>query len=109
MPSGIYHHKSGEESNAWKEDNIGIRAVHMWLDREFGSVSKCEHCGRNDTNIVYEWACKNKDYRRVREEFMRLCRSCHRKYDYKFNGQVITEETRRKMSIAQKKRRFATL
>lgn len=34
----------------------------------------------------YQWANKDHKYRRVLEDYMRLCASCHQKYDIKNNN-----------------------
>lgn len=75
--------KGTKGSNAphWKGNKIGKTAVHCWLNVVYGKPKKCEHCGTTDESKVYEWANKDHKYRRVREDFKRLCRSCHRKYD----------------------------
>lgn len=109
MPIGEYIHKSGESSVSWKGDKVGIIGVHGWLKREYGTPKNCEHCGENDESKIYDWACKNTLYRRNRNDFMRLCRSCHRKYDYKHNGLKISEETRIKMSLKSKGNQYARI
>ena len=55
---------------------------HKWLDVNFGKIQLCEgkYCRKN-TNY-YEWCLiKGLKYERKRKNFMRLCRSCHRRYD----------------------------
>ncbi len=101
------HHltgRRGPETNRWLGDKVGNKGIHAWLRREFGEPRKCEHCGSTKKKW-YDWACKDHKYHRVRKDYMRLCRPCHRKYDYKFNGQSVSKETRAKMSRSQKERR----
>jgi hypothetical protein len=63
------------------EKIIKKNSIHKWLDRKFGKPKFCEHCERNDRK-KYEWAnIKNHKYRKIRKDFIRLCTSCHRKYD----------------------------
>lgn len=102
MPVGVYLHKRGEQASHWVGDKVGKIGVHRWLRQEYGIPKPCEHCHRTDDGIVYDWACKNKLYRRVREDYMRLCRSCHRKYDYTFNGLEVSQETRARMALKSK-------
>ena len=41
-------------------------------------------CG-TETAKKFEWANIDHKYRRVLEDFIRMCTSCHRKYDYENN------------------------
>lgn len=65
---------------SWKGDFAGYSAMHYWVNREKGKPKKCEHCGRTDKK-KYEWANKNHTYKRNKDDYVRLCTSCHRKYD----------------------------
>lgn len=65
----------------WRGDQVGYHALHVWLAANYGKPSLCEHCGTT-TAKRFEWANVDHVYRRVREDWMRLCTSCHRKYDY---------------------------
>ena len=56
-------------------------AIHYWI-REYGpKKDECEICGNR--NIYLEWANKNHDYKRDLNDWMFICRSCHKKYDLK--------------------------
>ena len=94
MPYGIYPHYSGKQCPAWKGDKVGKKGVHDWLRRGWGRPNLCEHCLRTD-RANYEWACKNHKYRRIRKDYLRLCRSCHRIYDIKYNGYVVNKSPKR--------------
>lgn len=107
MPRGHFNHKSGKESSHWLGDKVGKIGVHLWLRREYGTPTKCEHCGTIDEKKTYDWACRDKSYRRDRKNFMRLCRSCHRKYDYAHNGQNISEEARKKIGAFHKGKKWS--
>lgn len=77
--------KRGIKNHMWKGNKVGKLAIHHWLERNFGKLRKCEICG--DVNAKhYDWANKDHKYKRKRKDYLRLCRSCHRKYDYKFNN-----------------------
>lgn len=77
--------KKAELSTHWLGDKVGKVGVHLWLRRTFGTPNFCEICKSSDKKI-YDWANKDHKYKRIRNHFMRLCRSCHRKYDMKHNG-----------------------
>lgn len=101
-------------------------AIHTWQLRNFGKATKCEN--PNCTTVgckTFDWALiKGKTYDKVKENFMQLCRGCHVKYDKKrfivteytrkkiskklkhyFRTTGMSEETKRKMAIAQQTRR----
>jgi hypothetical protein len=52
------------------------------MNTHFGKPKKCDHCGTTDTEKHYDWANVDHKYRRRREDFKRLCRSCHLRYDW---------------------------
>ena len=86
MPKGIYKNKKGETSHHfWKGNNAKPRAVHRWIERWKGKPNECEMCGKTDGNR-FEWANIDHKYRRVLEDFIRMCTSCHRNYDIKNNN-----------------------
>jgi hypothetical protein len=92
----------------WLRNDIGYGAYHSWLRLHHGKATKCENklCvyprvdsyGKvEEKPRRYEWALiKGKVYSRSPEDYMQLCVSCHRRYDF-------TEEIRRKMSEARVK------
>lgn len=63
----------------------GYSSIHRWLDYYFGTPRVCDNpfgdC-RAKKGCWYDWAVvKGKKYEKERGNFMRLCRSCHRRYD----------------------------
>src|SRR5258708_36840637 len=75
--------------NAWKK-KVCDEYTHTWLYRNYGRPQECEGKNCRKTSSLYEWALKKgKSYDRKRKTFLRLCRSCHRRYD-------MTEEKRKK-------------
>lgn len=79
------------------------RKLHHWLINNFGYANKCEkeNCRHNNPKR-FEWALiHGKTYEYKRENFMMLCPSCHRLYDY----EILTEEEKVKFH-AWKKGRF---
>lgn len=75
------HNLSGNDHPLWKGEKAGSSAIHYWIARKLGKPSKCEFCGNTQAKI-YDWANKDHKYRRRLEDWMRLCRSCHRNYDF---------------------------
>jgi len=70
----------------------GYSSIHKWLKRRYGKAFRCEDPRCNGITNLYEWALiKGKNYRHKRENFIMLCKSCHRKYD-------MTEEIKGKIS-----------
>ena len=76
---------TGEKNASWKGDAAGSDAMHDWVKRKLGTPSYCEHCKKTDKK-TYDWANIDHSYKRKLGDYMRLCRSCHRKYDIKNNG-----------------------
>ena len=79
-----------EESFNWKGEDASLNAKHSWIRRNYGYPPYCEDCGKigekhnNQWNI--DWSNVDHSYRRVREDYNGRCRSCHRKYDIKYNS-----------------------
>ena len=70
-PRGINNH-------AWKGANASYRAIHIWLENNFGKPEKCEQCGSNGlTGRKIHWANKSGQYLRDRTDWLRLCAKCH--------------------------------
>ena len=65
----------------WKGDDAGYFPVHEWITKHYGQPKECEWCGLNDPNRKYHWANISKTYKRRRDDFIRMCVPCHRRYD----------------------------
>lgn len=88
MPRGIYprtleHNEKLSKAmkgtkNAWKGENAGYRAIHIWVQRTFGLAKICERC---KSTVKIEWANRDHKYKRIRRDWMQLCRKCHAAYD----------------------------
>jgi hypothetical protein len=63
-----------------KYKGAGYYALHRWVAAEKGRPSKCEHCG-TETAKRFEWANVDHSYRAVLGDWIRLCKSCHVRYD----------------------------
>jgi hypothetical protein len=71
--------------------------IHNWLSYHHGKANKCENESCESVNPKrYEWALlKGKDYAKDRNNYIMLCPSCHRIYDY-------TDKQKQKQSLAKK-------
>lgn len=74
-----------EETSNWRGNNTKQGGVHQWMYRNYGQENICEgvpnmKCRGNATH--FDWALKKGfNYTKDRNAFLRLCRSCHRRYD----------------------------
>lgn len=69
----------GKESPNWKE-NVGYGTIHDWIRNNYGKPFGCDQCHRQ---IRSQYALvRGKTYERKRENFIKLCSSCHWKYDH---------------------------
>ena len=55
-------------------------AIHNHIRRKFGNYRICDNCKTTKAKW-YDWANKSHKYKNDRRDWMRLCRSCHLKYD----------------------------
>lgn len=92
--------------------NPGYYAVHKWLKKKFGKADFCEGESCSGISNNFQWALKRGcKYEKNRDSFLKLCVSCHRKYDFTpekrkiisdfMKKRITTKETRDKMSIAR--------
>lgn len=70
----------------WKGETVGYFGVHDWITKHFGQPTKCEHCGLDDPQRKYHWANLSQKYVRDIKDWIRMCVSCHRLYDYSFKA-----------------------
>jgi hypothetical protein len=77
----------GEKSYCWKGDKVGYSGIHMWVRLKLGQPTKCEMCGKIKLKGRFiQWANKDHKYKRKLSDWIRLCTSCHSKYDRKYNN-----------------------
>jgi hypothetical protein len=61
---------------------VGKSQVHKWMDTHYGKPRICEGKDCRGNATWYDWALKKDcEYKRDKNNFLRLCRSCHRRYD----------------------------
>lgn len=81
----------GSKHRLWKGIRADYTSIHSWVSRWKGRPKKCEHCGIT-TKQRYEWANINNKYRRQLEDYIRLCKSCHTKFDFDKKVEIEVEK-----------------
>lgn len=76
----IFCSNSLENNPNWKGDNIGKKGIHKWIAEKYGKPKMCDFCGSANKR-KYEWANVSSEYKRDLNDWLRLCASCHRRYD----------------------------
>lgn len=71
---------SGDKHPQWLDDKVGYSGIHVWVKKWKGKPNLCENCGTT-TAKKFEWANIDHKYRRVLEDYIRMCTKCHRNYD----------------------------
>jgi hypothetical protein len=75
MPREECHHN-------WKGDDVGYCGLHNWVYNKLGRPNECEFCKKIVKNPkAIHWANKSGNYKREVTDWIRLCVSCHKKYD----------------------------
>lgn len=76
----VKRNQFGEKNPSWKGSEAGYQAKHLRVSARRGKPSACDFCGTSDPELDYDWANLTGNYDDP-EDFARLCRPCHRKYD----------------------------
>jgi hypothetical protein len=76
--------------SSWnKKENPTKNVMHKWVITWKGKPQICEMCGTT-TAKKFEWANRDHTYHRVLDDYIRMCTSCHRKYDIENNNYKIS-------------------
>jgi hypothetical protein len=67
-----------------KEKSRFLVSIHHWVEKRLGTPMKCSICG-TEKKRVYHWSNKDHQYKKNLNDWQRLCPTCHREYDRKFN------------------------
>jgi endogenous inhibitor of DNA gyrase (YacG/DUF329 family) len=70
-----------ENHGHWKGVEVSYRNLHRWIERKLGKPNKCVTCGRLGYGRHMHWANISEKYTRDLSDWIRLCASCHKKYD----------------------------
>lgn len=93
-----YQKQRARESNTgvnhwnWKGDDGSHDSIHHWLRSHYGRADRCENelCPGISKQFDYALLPGHK-YSRKRTDYIKLCRSCHKKMD-------MTDEIKKKIS-----------
>jgi hypothetical protein len=81
LKAGAKPGRTGELSSQWKGDSAGIDAQHKRISAVRGTPKSCEQCGTTDPDQYYHWAFNNTGDRLNIWDYLRLCVTCHRRFD----------------------------
>lgn len=71
-----------DKSPSWKGDEVGYVGLHEWVYKILESPMRCSDCGvKKENNHQIHWCNVSGEYRRDISDWIRLCVSCHRKFD----------------------------
>lgn len=76
--------KTGALNPNWKGAQVGLEGQHQRVRAVRGTPKHCEHCNTTDPEKYYHWAFNNTGDRLNVWDYLRLCVTCHRKYDDEF-------------------------
>lgn len=80
--SAFKRNQVGVKNSSWKGSGATYAAFHYRLYVLRGCPKKCEVCGTGDEKKTYDWANLTGQYDNP-DDYKRMCRSCHWKYDKK--------------------------
>ena len=72
----------GDKNWNWKGEKVSYTSLHSWLYRELKQPETCEFCGKDGLKKhQIHWANKDHKYKRILEDWLRLCAKCHYHHD----------------------------
>lgn len=79
----------GKESPAWKT-LVGYRASHEWVRKTLIKQNYCQGCYQK---VKTEWANISQQYYKEENDWLEMCRSCHKLFDNHLNKEFeLTRE-----------------
>jgi len=75
---------SGKNNGRWKDAGVSLVALHEFVKRKKGKAKTCIVCGKKQTKNGrgVQWANLDHTYKRNLEDYVELCVSCHRRWDF---------------------------
>jgi hypothetical protein len=70
---------TGSGNGLWKSNNVGLRALHEWVERHKIKPNSCQDCGKITEKL--DLANISQQYKRDVDDYEYICRSCHMKKD----------------------------
>jgi hypothetical protein len=71
----------------WKGESASYQAKHMWVYGRLGKPDTCKHCNISGlTGHKIHWANISGEYKRVENDWVRLCAKCHEYFDWFLSG-----------------------
>lgn len=82
----------GDKHWNWRGDDVSYENKHTRIYRKLGQPDTCVNCGKSGlTGKKIHWANISGQYKDDANDWVRLCASCHRRFD-------MTDELRVKLS-----------
>jgi len=78
--------KKGFKPHNWKENGVKMCALHQWVYHHKGRPLKCIDCGTSSKKL--QWSNIDHKYRRILDDYVARCSSCHKIYDNKMSGNI---------------------
>lgn len=74
----------GKKHGRWKGNNVDIITMHVWLSSWYNKLNICQniYCETKDIKRTEFAKLKGKKYIKDINNYVELCTSCHRKYDF---------------------------
>jgi len=103
---GRFNSNCKDEFNpSWKGSEVKYTALHDWIIKRKPKINKCEHCNKIKR---LDLANISQKYYRDINDFLWLCKSCHRKMDWKLTKKLklAFKKVKPKLMRNSKKYRF---
>lgn len=85
----------------WKGEEAGYSAFHKRVVSHRGKPKRCDVCGLDDPDRAYDWANLS-GQRDDLTDYARMCRPCHRRYDYERSGEAASRRARNVAIVARR-------
>lgn len=73
----------------WKGKKASYRAIHLHIVRRYGQPTTCQKCGkRNLHGRKIHWANISRKYKRIINDWVRLCIKCHAQFDTEYRRKL---------------------
>ena len=75
----------GEDNPAYKGNEAGLMAIHLFVRARLPKTEYCQICNKNPP---YDLANKSLKYLRDLDDWLWLCRSCHKIFDIRYKSPI---------------------